>query len=236
MTRFSPSESASLAGILREVTLACWAEVAASSLAVRNPELHESSIEGILRYLDCLLLWRSKISLVSTESVDEIVVRHIADSLALAPLVPQGGRVADIGSGAGLPGLPLAIVCPDAEFLLVEPRRKRANFLREASRVTEVGHVAVFESRVEALEPAVSRGLDTIVSRAFGPLADFLEAVEPLTTRGAARCRTVVMKGPRGEDDAAGVANRFGTPGVIRYSLPGRDERILLVYESKPST
>ncbi len=230
------SDRASLARVLREVTLACWDEVAASSLAIRRPELHESSIQAVLRYLDCLLLWRAKISLVATESVDEIVVRHIADSLALAPFIPQGGRVADIGSGAGLPGLPLAIVCPDARFLLVEPRRKRANFLREGCRVAGVSHATVFESRVENLEPAASAGLDAILSRAFGPLADFLDAVEPLAARGAQRCRILVMKGPRGEEEALGVVDRFGAPGVIRYSLPGRDERMLLVYEPTPRT
>lgn len=232
MSNLSRAERAELTARLAEATVACWSAIAAQGWSERPTELTPASVDALFAYLERLLLWRTTTSLVSTDSPAEIVMRHIADSLALAPLVPSGARVADIGSGAGLPGLPLAIACPDARMVLVEPRRKRANFLRDAARAAGVANALVAEARVEELPPAESAGFDLVVSRAFGPLADFLDAVQPLARRGSPRCRIVAMKGPRGEEEAAGVADRHGFPELVRYDLPGRDARVLLVYEA----
>jgi 16S rRNA (guanine527-N7)-methyltransferase len=230
VSELSSSERADLVARLADATVACWSAIEAQGGTQRRPELTPGFVTALFAYLERLLLWRTKTSLVSTDSPVEIVVRHIADSLALAPLVPAGARVADIGSGAGLPGLPLAIVCPDAQLVLVEPRRKRANFLRDATRAAGVANVLVAEARVEELRPAESDSFDLIVSRAFGPLEGFLDAVQPLAGRGSPHCRIIAMKGPRGEEEAAGLVDRHGSPELVRYDLPGRDARVLLVY------
>lgn len=231
MSQIDPGERVRLAGLLEEATRNCWATLAADPRAARQPQWTPQAGDRLLAYLDCLLLWRTRTSLVATDAPEEIVVRHIADSLAVAALVPPGARVADIGSGAGLPGLPLAVACPDAQILLVEPRRKRASFLREAVRAAGATNAAVAESRVEKLAPEESAGFAVIVSRAFGPLADYLDAVAPLAARCAPGCRIVAMKGPRGPAEAAALAAQHGTPALVRYDLPGRDERVLLVYD-----
>lgn len=234
MSQLGPAARARLADLAQQATRSCWATLAADPRTVRQPQWTPETGTRLLAYLECLLLWRSKTSLIATDSPEEIVVRHIADALAVAALVPQGARVADIGSGAGLPGLPLAVACPDAHVLLVEPRRKRANFLRDAVRAAGATNVAVAEPRVEDLGPGESTGLDLVVSRAFGPLAEFLDAVAPLVARGGRGCRIVVMKGPRGAAEADALAARHGTPHLVRYDLPDRDERVLLVYERAP--
>src|SRR5512140_185186 len=113
--------------------------------------LTASALDRCKRYVETLLLWRQRLSLTSAATPWAIVLDHILDSLHLAPLIRPGCRVADIGSGAGFPGVPLAIVCPEAHFVLVESRRKKANFLREVARQVRLTNVEVAEQRAEGL-------------------------------------------------------------------------------------
>ena len=122
-------------------------------------------------YRDLLLRWNTRINLISAETAAEIDQRHIADCAQLQPLLPPEGPIADIGSGAGLPGLVLAIVQPEREVHLVESDKRKAAFLVEASAQLKLPMVRVHACRAEnaKLPP-----LSAITARALAPLATLL--------------------------------------------------------------
>ena len=122
-------------------------------------------------YRDLLLRWNTRINLISAETAAEIDQRHIADCAQLQPLSPQDGLIADLGSGAGLPGLVLAIMQPEREIHLVESDKRKAAFLIEASAQLKLPMVRVHACRAEnaKLPP-----LSAITARALAPLANLL--------------------------------------------------------------
>lgn len=121
----------------------------ATGAALLGIDLTESMLTNLAGFADVLDVWSRKTNLLSCSSSRELVERHFLDSLAIAPLVPKAGLLVDLGSGAGFPGLPLAIQRPEQPFLLVEARRKRASFLREARRTLRLQNVEVYEGRAE---------------------------------------------------------------------------------------
>ena len=179
-------------------------------------------------YLETLLVWRQRVSLTAAATPETIVRDHILDSLPVMRLTRSGMRVLDLGSGAGFPGVPMAIVQPSVRVVLVEPRRKRANFLRDVQRAAGLGNVEVIEARVEELETPWAGSCDLVVSRAFGTLEGFLDLAAPLLGRGGV---AVAMKGPLGRAEASRTAAPgYSGPEVIRYALRSGAEHLLLVY------
>lgn len=220
-----------LATAIADEATAVWAHVAAHAATLHAPTWEPATIERLLDYLDVLRLWRQKTSLVATADPSEIVSRHIVDSLAVLPLLAPGERIADLGSGAGLPGLVLAITAPELRFLLVEPRRKRATFLREAIRATGASNALVADCRVEDLDPDECADLDVTVSRAFGPLESYLAGAERIAQAMDPRpLRVLAMKGPRGATEAEAVSGRFGRPDCVTYVLADATPRQILIY------
>jgi 16S rRNA (guanine527-N7)-methyltransferase len=122
-------------------------------------------------YRDLLLRWNTRINLISGETAAEIDQRHIADCAQLQPLLPPAGPIADIGSGAGLPGLVLAILQPEREIHLVESDKRKAAFLVEASAQLKLPMVRVHACRAEN---AKLLPLSAITARALAPLATLL--------------------------------------------------------------
>jgi 16S rRNA (guanine527-N7)-methyltransferase len=112
-------------------------------------------------------VWNARINLLSCGSARELVERHFADSLAVAPLLGGAVTTVDLGSGAGFPGLPLAIAYPSKRFTLVESRRRRASFLREVARALDLANVKVAERRAEKGPGSISQGpVEAAVCRA----------------------------------------------------------------------
>jgi 16S rRNA (guanine527-N7)-methyltransferase len=180
-------------------------------------------------YLKTLILWASRLSLTGARTADEIVKRHILDSLSVTRYVRPGDKLADLGSGAGFPGVPLAIACPDATVVLIESRRKRANFLREAARRCELSNVDVLEERAEAVAARQPGSFDLVVSRAVSPVADFLK-LGRLLLRSAGLA--VAMKGSEVRGEIASDPG-FSAPQIIPYRLPGGIARVLVVYAKR---
>jgi len=121
----------------------------ATGAACLGIELTEPMLTALAGFADVLDVWSRKTNLLSCGSARELVERHLLDSLAISPLLPKEGPLVDLGSGAGFPGLPLAIQRPDQTFLLVEARRKRVSFLREVRRTLQLPNVEVHEGRAE---------------------------------------------------------------------------------------
>ena len=139
------------------------------------------TIERLAAYRDLLLRWNTRINLISAETAAEIDQRHIADCAQLQPLLPPEGPIADIGSGAGLPGLVLAIMQPKREVHLVETDKRKAAFLVEASAQLKLPMVRVHASRAEN---AKLPRLAAISARALAPLASLLTYADKFLAPG----------------------------------------------------
>lgn len=132
-------------------------------------ELSSSQISQLMAYLDLLLRWNSKINLTSIRTGEECVTRHFGESLFLARWVALQGKLLDIGSGAGFPGLALRIVFPVLATTLLEPVAKKRAFLKEAARVCGISQVEIRPERLEGFArqtPATT--FDTVTARAVG--------------------------------------------------------------------
>jgi len=113
--------------------------------------LDRQAIDRFARYAELLAVWSARMNLLSCRSGAELVARHLVDSLALSPHLEDAVTIADLGSGAGLPGVPLAISAPQRRLVLIESRRRRASFLREVKRTLELANLEVMEGRAEAV-------------------------------------------------------------------------------------
>jgi 16S rRNA (guanine527-N7)-methyltransferase len=137
--------------------------VAGAALGVEvSPEV----VANLVRFADILDLWSRTTNLVSCHSSRELLDRHILDSMAVSPLMAETGRIVDLGSGAGFPGVPLAILRPLQSFVLVESRHKRGSFLSEVRRTLSLANVEVVVGRAENPPPRFVRTAGAVVSRA----------------------------------------------------------------------
>ncbi len=144
--------------------------------------LADADVAVLTKFLELLQRWNRVYNLTGIRDTAQLVDRHLVESLALRPLL-KGTRIADVGSGAGLPGLPLAIVEPARAFTLIESRAKRVRFLRHVVGELELGNVVVAHSRAEHLRP--DHPFDTVLARAVAPPAELLEVCRPLTAAGS---------------------------------------------------
>jgi len=182
-------------------------------------ELSTESQEALASYLAELDRWRRRVNLTGPMSARELV-SHALESALGAPMLPAGARVIDVGSGAGFPGLPLAIVRPDLAVTLLEPRGKRASFLRHAGRALALPNLLVLEESVERLEvPAWSAA----TSRAVGRLASILGPASFLTPGG-----TLLAWTTRGTELAGELAPVFAL--VRLQPVPGSRKRAILLF------
>jgi 16S rRNA (guanine527-N7)-methyltransferase len=193
-----------------------------AGLAALGIALDATAIARLLDYIGLLERWNAAYNLTAVRDPAEMVTRHLVDSLAILPYV-SGATLADLGSGAGLPGIPLAIAVPERETLLVDSNGKKARFLREAVRRLDLERVRVAESRVED----VAGAFDCITARAFASLADMLGWGGHLLAPGGT---WLAMKGRIAEDEVDAVPADFRVEKIVTLNVPGLDaERHLIV-------
>ncbi len=178
----------------------------------------------LLDYLALLLRWNRTYNLTAIRDPEEMVTRHLLDSLAMHPYV-QPGALADLGTGPGLPGIPLAIVRPDLRVTLVESNGKKARFLREAVRQLKLGDRArVAESRAEAVDEPGAYA--QITARALDTLAGILEVGGHLL---APQGRLLAMKGVHPAAEIASLPPGWTALAVHPLTVPGLDAERHLV-------
>lgn len=141
-----------------------------------------AQMERIGAYFETLLQWNARVNLTGARSMDELIGEHLPDSFALARLVPAGARVADVGAGGGLPGVPFSVLRPDCRALLVEPRAKRVAFLGAARRCVEAA--AVFEVARCRHDELSEGSFDVACSRATFQPEEWLALARPLLASG----------------------------------------------------
>lgn len=157
-----------------------------------------AGLARVVRYAELLTEHGVERGLIGPREVDRLWERHLLNSAVIGELVPQGARVVDLGSGAGLPGVPLAIAAPDLEVTLLEPMARRVEWLEYVASTLGLG-VTVIRGRAE--EPAIKRqlgGTDVVVARAVAPLAKLCEWALPLLRIGGS---LLAMKGVSAADE-----------------------------------
>ncbi|MFO1506534.1 MAG: 16S rRNA (guanine(527)-N(7))-methyltransferase RsmG [Lysobacterales bacterium] len=188
-------------------------ESLSTGLAALAVPLPADAPARLAAYVDLLLRWNRAFNLTAVTEPGEIVTRHLLDSLAIARFA-TGASLADLGSGAGLPGIPLAIAAPERRVTLIDANGKKARFLRAAVRELGLDNAIVVEGRVES----VAGEFDTITSRAFSSLADMLAAGGHLLAPDGL---WLAMKGRRPDDEIADMPDAFEVAGVTRLEVPG---------------
>jgi 16S rRNA (guanine527-N7)-methyltransferase len=186
--------------------------------------LTDAAAATLLRLLDELTHWNRAYNLTAITDRAQMLTHHLLDSLSVAPFV-QGSTVADVGTGAGFPGLPLAALAPQRRFVLMDSNGKKQRFVAHAARTLGLGNVEALQARVEQVRP--TQPFDTVVARAFAALPQLLEWVAPLCGPGT---RVLAMKGRLQQEEIAGIAPPWELGEVVPLHVPGlNEERHLLI-------
>jgi 16S rRNA (guanine527-N7)-methyltransferase len=186
-------------------------------------ELNSAGGEALLRLVDELELGNGQFNLTAIRDRAGMLRKHVLDSLSLQPYL-RGVRVADIGTGAGFPGLPLAIVNPQRRFTLVEATGKKARFAEQTAERLAVDNVQVVHTRAENYRPFEL--FDTVIARALASLADFAAYAGHLCAPDG---RLLAMKGKRSEEEISALPKSFRVLAVHRLKVPGLDDERHLV-------
>jgi len=186
-------------------------------------EINEIQLEALLNFIQLMVKWNQAYNLTAVRDPLAMVAVHLLDSLAVLPHI-AAPRVADIGTGAGLPGIPLAICLPDQHFVLVDSNAKKTRFVRQVALELKLKNVEVVHSRVELFKTEAL--FSTVITRAFAGMADIVKLTEHLLADGGV---LLAMKGQRPEQELAELKAAYS---VIPIKAPGIDaERCLIRVE-----
>ncbi|HEY3645916.1 MAG TPA: 16S rRNA (guanine(527)-N(7))-methyltransferase RsmG [Gammaproteobacteria bacterium] len=195
------------------------------SLGLRLPEGGEAKL---LRYVELLERWNQAYNLTAVRDPAEMVAKHLLDSLSVLPFVTEG-PVADVGTGAGLPGIPLAVARPELRFTLIDSNGKKTRFVTQAMAELKLANVEVVQSRAEAHRPATPYA--RVLSRAFASLEDFATLAGGMAAPGG---RLLAMKGTDPKDELGAIPAGFRVLKVHPLKVPGLDaERCLVELEKQ---
>ncbi len=186
-------------------------------------EVTEAQVDLLLQYLSLLEKWNRVYNLTAIKAPEEMLVKHLLDSLAILPHL-TGSLWIDVGTGAGLPGVPLAILSPDNQIDLLDSNSKKTRFLTQVKAELGLNNTQVIHERVECYQPAVS--YDGVISRAFASINDMLYWTAHLLSEEG---YWWAMKSQRNFEDLAALSSEVNIQNIIELSVPGLEaERMLL--------
>lgn len=183
----------------------------------------EEAVSSLLAYIDLLNKWSTAYNLLGGNESASLVSRHILDSLSINPYL-KGTFIADIGAGAGLPGIPLAILNPDKKFVLIDSNGKKTRFIFQAKLQLGLDNISVENCRVEHYQS--TQQIDMVMCRAFSTLADALTMLEPIFSD---QCKFLAMKGLYPEDEIARLPDGFELSKSIKLEVPGSESQRHLI-------
>jgi 16S rRNA (guanine527-N7)-methyltransferase len=187
-------------------------------------ELSDSQHSQLLAYLALLIKWNKAYNLTAVRDPDEMVSRHLLDSLSVVRFI-EGERQLDVGSGGGMPGIPLAILFPDMKVTVLDSNGKKTRFLTQVKLELALGNLEVIHSRAEAFRPMLP--FNGIISRAFSSLEDFTQWTRHM---GDGDTRWLAMKGLHPADELVALPADFRLESAQALAVPGcQGQRHLLI-------
>jgi len=195
-------------------------EILVSGIASLNLNISDEKIDQLLGFIKLIEKWNKAYNLTAIRDREEMARLHILDSLAIAPHI-EGKRVIDIGTGAGLPGIPLAICLPEIDFTLLDSNAKKTRFVQQVVLELKLKNVEVLHSRVEDYHP--EKTYDAVLTRAFADLSDIVKLTAHLLAKNGV---LLAMKGQNPDTELAEITAK---KSVISVSVPGTDVERCLV-------
>lgn len=184
----------------------------------------EAAIPKLLDYLSLLVKWNKTYNLTAIREPEKMLTHHLLDSLAVVPYV-SGKTLIDVGSGAGLPGIPIALAKPECRVTLLDSNQKKTTFLRQVCIQLDIPNVTVVCERAEAWQPAVK--YEAVISRAFSDLSDFVRVAAHLCQPGGVM---LAMKGVHPHGELHQLSSDVNVEGVFPLRVPELEaERHLVV-------
>lgn len=183
----------------------------------------DGAVSKLMAYLKLLEKWNASFNLSGVSDMETMVSRHLLDSLALSPYL-EGELFVDVGSGAGLPGIPLAILNPDKQFVLIDSNGKKTRFLFQAKIELGLNNISVENCRVEHYQS--QQQIDMVMCRAFSTLEDIVTRLQPIFS---SKCKLLAMKGHYPEDEISQLPDGFEVTHTIKLKIPGSDSQRHLI-------
>lgn len=161
-------------------------------------KIAEEQMKKYFFYMELLLEWNQKMNLTAITDPKEIILKHFIDSMTISPYIEQEKKVIDVGTGAGFPGIPLAIICPNTSFTLIDALNKRISFLKEVVTKLQLSNVVVEHARAEDFAKENREKYDIATSRAVANLPVLLEYLLPFVKKEG---KCICMKGPNIQEE-----------------------------------
>lgn len=185
----------------------------------------ETQVDHLMQFLMLLIKWNRVYNLSAIKDPSQMVTLHLLDSLAVLPFL-HGKRCIDVGTGAGLPGIPLAIMRPDMEFVLLDSNSKKTRFIQQATVELGLLHIQPVQNRVEQYQP--EHKFDTVTARAFTAMSNLLVLTSPLLKSGG---KLLAMKS---KENHIAEHNTLQFEGLHDLQIPGLEaERNVVIYSVK---
>jgi 16S rRNA (guanine527-N7)-methyltransferase len=193
-------------------------------------KLADQQVNRLAAFVELLLFWNRRLALVSQRDPAAVLDKHVADSLFAAAHCRGVARLVDLGSGAGFPGIPIAIVSPATAVYLIESRGKKARFLEEAKRTLQVSNLEILNDRIErvAAQPEHAANYDAATVRALTDLGSCRDLALPLLAPGG---RLIAMRSA-----TEALPAEFDAARIIAYTLPDGTPRRLVILVGSPTS
>lgn len=183
----------------------------------------DEQVEQLLQYLQLLDKWNKAYNLSAIRDINQMLFIHVLDALSVVPHL-QGENFIDVGTGGGIPGLILAIVCPDKKFTLLDSNGKKTRFCQQAAFELKLENVTCIQARAEEYKPGEL--FDCVVSRAFTALDNMLDCCSHLIHENG---HLLAMKGPGAEGEIKTIKSRIQAADIIELDVPGIEQTRCLV-------
>ena len=212
----------------RDVPVAQLDSLLQKGLTAQGLQVEEAARAAMLQYIGLLQRWNKAYNLTSIKDPLEMISYHLLDSLSIGPYL-QGQSFIDVGTGAGLPGIPLAVTYPDKTFRLLDSNGKRIRFLFQIKTALQLHNVKELQARVEEYTP--DKRYDGVMSRAFASLTDMIEGSEHLLAPGG---RFYAMKGRYPDKELSDLPKDYKVEQAIELFVPTLDQQRHLIIIKKP--